>query len=417
MSNEKSSMPKGAEFGKVFENTGKIVKSSMKTFILSAIIFGVIFSFLYGIWRLPVIDFGFTRMSEVTALDWVYLLAITLMSGILITLIRHKIKSAPKTSKLGGLGGIFAGFVAAACPVCQGITIAALGSTLAFIPLGALSSFVWVLQLVALFILWISIYLTSVSIYTKTCITCEIKPKEESLAASPSKPARGHYLVENNRLFSALAIVVVLVVANQLLISSSGFVSATAGSSSKIVVLAEGFNYGPKLTLKPMPLAVGEQPKIAGYKSIVKTLPTISEIQIQPATGDVVQDLVTNVVPTGTPWYGQEAGVSFDDPIGAQQLWAKGRSLQLSTEEESRWGRIVNSFTCDYCCGSPPNPTIITRCGCAHSAAAQGMARWFVQNYGDKYSDEEIYGEMARWYALWYPGPTVKRIAQEMGLN
>jgi len=116
---------------------------------------------------------------------------------------------------------------------------------------------------------------------------------------------------------------------------------------------------------------------------------------------------------SGTPWYGQQAGVSFDDPITAQNLWAKGRAIQLSPQEEQRWGRIVNSFTCDYCCGSPQNPTIITRCGCAHSLAAQGMAKWFIKNYGSSYSDEEIYGEMARWYALWYPGPTVKRILLE----
>jgi hypothetical protein len=76
----------------------------------------------------------------------------------------------------------------------------------------------------------------------------------------------------------------------------------------------------------------------------------------------------------------------------------------------------VNSFTCDYCCGSPQQPTIITRCGCAHSRAAQGMAKWFVKNYGSQYSDEEIYGEMARWYALWYPKGTIERIIQESQL-
>ena len=126
------------------------------------------------------------------------------------------------------------------------------------------------------------------------------------------------------------------------------------------------------------------------------------------------KDIVNNVIPKGTPWYGPEAGVSFDDPITAQRLWAGGRAIQLTADEQKRWERIVNSFTCDYCCGSPQNPTIITRCGCAHSAAAQGMAKWFIKNYGSKYSDEEIYGEMARWYALWYPGPTVNRIVQEL---
>ena len=210
-----------------------------------------------------------------------------------------------------------------------------------------------------------------------------------------------------------ISVVVALVVLNQVLISTTGFVSSGSGTVGEIK-LTEGFKYGPKTTLKPIPLATGEQPRIAGYRAIVKPLPTISELPIKPSTGDVAQDLVNNIIPTGTPWYGAETGVSFDDPITAQNLWGKARAIELSTEQEARWGRIVNSFTCDYCCGSPQQPTIITNCGCAHSFAAQGMARWFIKYYGDKYSDEEIYGEMARWYALWYPGPTVQRIVLEM---
>ena len=220
-------------------------------------------------------------------------------------------------------------------------------------------------------------------------------------------------LFSNNLVFGAVLILMLLLIINQLLIPQV-FASFFSGGGATGSFNLGNFQYGSKLTLKPMPLAQDEQPAISGYKSKVKSLPTISEISIQPSTGDAAQDLINNVVPRGTPWYGAEAGVSFDDPIGAQQLWAKGRAIQLSPEEEGRWGRIVNSFTCDYCCGSPKNPTIITRCGCAHSLAAQGMAKWFVKNYGDQYSDEEIYGEMARWYALWYPGPTVKRILQEI---
>ena len=174
-------------------------------------------------------------------------------------------------------------------------------------------------------------------------------------------------------------------------------------------------SYGPKLTLKPMPLAIDEQPIISGYKTKVKALPTISELQITASTGDLVQDIANNVIPTGIPGYGAEAGVAFDDALQAQQVWGSyEQSIQLSGEEEQRWSKIVNAFTCDYCCGSPQNPTIITRCGCAHAKAARGMAKWFIKNYGSQYSDEEIYGEMARWYALWYPGPTVKRIAEEL---
>ncbi len=219
---------------------------------------------------------------------------------------------------------------------------------------------------------------------------------------------KGPFLFESNLALSLLVVLVALLAINGFLIQTM------SASSGGVITLGQGFEYGPKTTLKPMPLATGEQPRISGYGSAVKALPTISDMPLVVSTGDVVKDLVNNIIPHGTPWYGTEAGVSFDDPLTAQNLWGKARAIQLSGNEQKRWDRIVNSFTCDYCCGSPQRPTIITRCGCAHASAAQGMAKWFIKNYGSQYSDEEIYGEMARWYALWYPGPTVKRIVQEM---
>ena len=220
---------------------------------------------------------------------------------------------------------------------------------------------------------------------------------------------KDQFLFKSNPVLIAIVILTILLFVNTLLIPRA-FASISLGGGT---INLGKLEYGSKITIKPMPIASGEQPAIQGYRTKVKPLPTISELQIKPSTGDVVQDLLNNIVPTGTPWYGPEAGVSFDDPITAQKLWAKGRAVELNQNEEERWQRIVNSFTCDYCCGSPQNPTIITRCGCAHSSAAQGMAKWFVKNYGSKYSDEEIYGEMARWYALWYPKGTIERIIQE----
>lgn len=216
------------------------------------------------------------------------------------------------------------------------------------------------------------------------------------------------FIFRNNYVLGAIIILTILLFINQLLMPRA-FASAVSG---RTVNLGK-FEYGSKITLKPMPLAQGEEPAIAGYKSKVKPIPTISDLPTKPSTGDAVQDLLNNIVPTGTPWYGQEAQVSFDDPITSQKNWGTYRALQLISSDQERWNRIVNSFTCDYCCGSPQNPTIITRCGCAHSIAAQGMAKWFIKNYGDKYSDEEIYGEMARWYALWYPKGTIERIIKE----
>ncbi|MBS3052092.1 MAG: hypothetical protein J4428_01830 [Candidatus Aenigmarchaeota archaeon] len=168
-----------------------------------------------------------------------------------------------------------------------------------------------------------------------------------------------------------------------------------------------------KTAVGPVLLSEGEKPVISGYRTRIKSMPSISELQLKPSTGDSVQDMINNLIPTGTPFYGEEAKVSFDDPLESLQTWSNHeRSIKLTDEEQQRWNKIVNSFTCDYCCGSPSNPTIITRCGCAHAASWRGIAKWFIK-YHPEYSDAEIFGEMTRWKTLFYPGPTIQRISVE----
>ncbi len=371
--------------------------------------FFVLYSFLSGFWLIPGIDFGVVRNVPIKWFDVVYVVLISVFTGMLLALLKYKADEIKSDRKLAGLGAAATGFLAAVCPACQAASFAAFGATFFSIPLGPLIPYLWLLRTVSLAVLVLATILVLDNIFTKTCKPVKsvfgIKPASHPEKAAGKGPL---FLFDNNLLLGLLVVFVALLAVNGFLIQTM------SASSGGVITLGQGFEYGPKTTLKPMPLATGEQPRISGYKSAVKALPTISELPIKVSTGDVAQDLVNNIIPRGTPWYGQEAGVTFDDPITAQKLWAKARAIQLSGGEQSRWNRIVNSFTCDYCCGSPQRPTIITHCGCAHASAAQGMAKWFITNYGGQYSDEEIYGEMARWYALWYPGPTVKRIVQEM---
>ncbi len=385
-----------------------------KTLATMTIVFAIVYSFLYGLWRIPVIDFGINRMSEVGLIDYMYLFLISILTATILSLSKFEKTQNIKSSKVEGSGSVLAAIFAGICPVCQGIQILALGSTIVSIPLAFLVPYLGLIQLITLLILGFAVYLKSNVIFTKTCISCSVP--ETSHKGSVKIP----FFYQNTIILGAIMVLVLLLVVNSFLITTAYATAGPTRSMSLIegsVSIKPGFEYGSKVTLKPMPLASGETPRIQGYKTIVKPLPTISELSISASTGDVLQDLVNNVIPKGTPWYGSEAGVSFDDPIQAQKLWAKGRAIQLDSTQEQRWNRIVNSFTCDYCCGSPQQPTVITRCGCAHASAGQGMVKWFIKNYGDKYSDEEIYGELARWYALWYPGPTVKRIAQELDAN
>ncbi len=413
------------DFAPLAGNTKKILSEQKEIFISAALLSAVLLAFFYGVFLLPIADFGFMRMSPVAATDILYIAATSILAGGLIALYKYKLAET-KIKKSAGAGGAVASFAAALCPVCQGITVIAAGSTIASVSTGFLVPFLPAIQLASIALLSFGFYSTANSIYTKTCLggIC-LTDKKDSEVKLPkiSGPAEPNELVsyfgKNKWAFSAFVVVAALVFVNQIYATTVFASLAGGGPSGGAVAITSGPNkleYGPKMTLKPMPLGAGEQPTIAGYGSKVKPLQTISELQMTPSTGDLTQDLKNNVVPRGTPFYGEQAGVSFDDPIAAQKKWKTYiNGIQLDAPSQERWKRIVNSFTCDYCCGSPQQPTIITRCGCAHSYAAQGMAKWFLKNYGDKYSDEEIYGEMARWYAVWYPGPTIKRIIKEAG--
>lgn len=377
-------------------------------FIRVAFVAFIVYSFLYGVWKLPFLDFGIARMSGVTIFDYLFLLGVSLAVALLFTLgKREKALNLRHDSRTLSAGsGTLAGVISAACPVCQGITIAAFGSTLFNVPLGILVPYLGFIKVGSLALLGLAVFFKADALRTRTCPT--ILPRRVRL--TKKRTSQEPLLFRNNYVFGLMMFFTLLIVFNQFIIPRAyALQSLGLGGSVNI----GKFSYDAKTTLKPMPLAQNEEPAIKGYRSKVKSLPTISELQMQPSTGDAVQDLMNNIIPHGTPWYGEETGVSFDDPIKAQQLWGRAESLQLGSTQEERWKRIVNSFTCDYCCGSPQRPTIITQCGCAHAAAARGMAKWFIKNHGEKYSDEEIYGEMARWYALWYPKGTIERIIQE----
>jgi hypothetical protein len=212
----------------------------------------------------------------------------------------------------------------------------------------------------------------------------------------------------------ALGIAALLILFNQFQINSVsgmfGVGGLSFGSASHRVSLLSGEGG----------VIVGPQLNPDGRTTKLVEWPTISEVPEPQNTGDPTQDAINYIIPTGTPGYVVEGpgsellgGVTFDEPIQSQQIWAAltgsarfskfGSKVELSPEQEQRYELLTGVFSCDYCCGGPTSVTTISRCGCAHAYAWKGIARFFVGYYGDTYSDEEILGEMTRWKGLWYP--------------
>ena len=125
------------------------------------------------------------------------------------------------------------------------------------------------------------------------------------------------------------------------------------------------------------------------------------------------------VIPTGIPdIYGKELGVSYDDvstsnPSLADATIAKltaYEDMQLDNATMIRYIRIGSSIACEYCCGAT---TLVfsngeRACGCAHSYAMRGLAKYLLTNHPDM-TDLEILSELGKWKVLFFPGVHEKK--------
>ena len=122
----------------------------------------------------------------------------------------------------------------------------------------------------------------------------------------------------------------------------------------------------------------------------------------------------SNIIPKGTPAiYGSELGLKYDDVSVNNPGLAEAtinklsqyEDIELSQEQMTRYVRIGGSISCEYCCGA--NSIIFSNgeraCGCAHSYAMRGVAKYLLTEHPDM-SDEEILSELGKWKVLFFPG-------------
>lgn len=129
--------------------------------------------------------------------------------------------------------------------------------------------------------------------------------------------------------------------------------------------------------------------------------------------------LWNTIKPTGTPAvYGAELGVSYDNAEAAiPKLYETddyygSKKIELSSEKQQRYITITTAISCEYCCGVPAITTSAgaPACGCAHSAAMRGLAKYLLDKHPDM-SDNQILEELSKWKVLFFPNDSVKKAA------
>ena len=124
----------------------------------------------------------------------------------------------------------------------------------------------------------------------------------------------------------------------------------------------------------------------------------------------------SEIIPTGTPRiYGDELKVKYDDVSATnpqladstiKKLGQIDNSETLTGKDLERYIKIGSEISCEYCCGAQ---SIIfsngqPACGCAHSYAMRGLAKYLIKYHGTEFSDEQILEELGKWKVLFFPG-------------
>ncbi|MEW6062824.1 MAG: hypothetical protein AB1571_00425 [Nanoarchaeota archaeon] len=140
---------------------------------------------------------------------------------------------------------------------------------------------------------------------------------------------------------------------------------------------------------------------------------------------------ITSVIPTGIPAvYGAELNIAYDDIDPNNQRKADttisslgqfDNSISLDGELFDRYIKIGMQISCEYCCGAE---AIIfsngkAACGCAHSFAMRGLAKYLLKNHASEFTDDQILEELGKWKTLFFPGIMAQKAAvlKEKGIE
>jgi hypothetical protein len=130
--------------------------------------------------------------------------------------------------------------------------------------------------------------------------------------------------------------------------------------------------------------------------------------------GSILEQVLKEITPIGTPSYGKKAGVSYDKVEQSLGILRGYAALSLDQEEQQRYEVIANTggTACKYCCGASK---LSQNCGCSHNIALQGLTKWLIKN--TDYSNNQILQEIRNWQILFFPKPTLQEELQRRNIQ
>lgn len=141
--------------------------------------FFILYSFLDGLWKIPLINFGINRTLAVGIWDYLFIFGASALLSLFIGLWRYERKGHIQSNKIVGVfGGGMTGVLAGICPACQSIGLVAFGATFLNIPTTFLTPYLDIVKILSIGLLILAVYIKADSVYTKTCKTCPAFPKQ-----------------------------------------------------------------------------------------------------------------------------------------------------------------------------------------------------------------------------------------------
>lgn len=206
-----------------------------------------------------------------------------------------------------------------------------------------------------------------------------------------------HEKVDRYILFGMFVAAIILIV-NQVLISSIASSYSSAGSGRKSI-----FSFtGKSIDVSDVDVSQIQSTQMA----VALLFPELKNMKSE-------DDAVGIMIASGVPDYSEKlGGIVYDDPVTSLEYLAKWYPTikEEAKKDPALWQRYLNLATqpvgisCEYCCGVGPkgisaNGDLL--CGCSHNPAIQALTLGLMKN--TDYNDAEVLREAMKWKALWFP--------------